>query len=57
MYAALDDGLSPGDAIVLWAKPGQGTGWQLQTEVFTVGKSLGETPFQVPADAILSTTH
>lgn len=45
---ALKDGVSPGDAIVLWAHPGQGVTWKLQTREFSVGKALDSRAFEIP---------
>lgn len=45
---ALKDGVSPGDAVVLWAHPGQGAAWLLDTHVFTVGGALNSIAFKVP---------
>lgn len=49
---ALKDGMSPGDAIVLWAHPGRYASWQLETREFSVGKALDRRAFAVPASAI-----
>jgi hypothetical protein len=48
---ALKDGVSHGDAIALWAHPGQGVGWRLETKEFSVGKPLDSRAFTVPANA------
>jgi hypothetical protein len=45
---ALKDGVSPGDAIVLWAHPGQGPDWKLDTREFSVGKTLDGRAFAIP---------
>ena len=45
---ALYNGVSPGDAIVLWAHPGQGTSWKLDTREFSVGKALDRRAFAIP---------
>jgi len=47
---ALKDGLSRGDSIVLWAHPGRGPGWKLETQQFSVGAALDERAFAVPAN-------
>jgi hypothetical protein len=53
---ALKDGVSPGDAIVLWAHPGQGATWKLDTREFSVGKALDSRAFAIPENATRSTS-
>jgi hypothetical protein len=48
---ALKDGMSPGDAIVLWAHPGKDASWKLETREFSVGKALDRRAFVVPGSA------
>ncbi len=43
-----------GGAIVLWAKPARGTGWQVDTEQMSVGQPMDEQPFKVPANVSVS---
>ena len=45
---ALKDGVSPGDAIVLWAHPGRGSSWKLETQEFSVGKAIDRRAFAIP---------
>jgi hypothetical protein len=44
----LHNGVSPGDAIVLWAHPGKGSSWKLETREFSVGKALDRRAFAIP---------
>jgi hypothetical protein len=46
---AVHDGKSDGSTIILWAKPGQGASWKIDTHVFSVGEPLPQQPFEVPA--------
>lgn len=48
-FGALKDGQSEG-AIVLWARPGKGPAWKLDTSTFTVGTPLDDAVFNVPGD-------
>lgn len=48
---ALKDGMSRGDAIVLWARPGQGATWKLETKAFSVGTPLDKRAFDIPGNA------
>lgn len=48
-YGALKDGQSQG-AIVLWAHPGKGPAWKLDTATFTVGKPIDDAVFKIPGD-------
>jgi len=38
------------DVVVLWTKPAKGTGWQLKTDEMSVGASVGDAAFKVPAN-------
>jgi hypothetical protein len=53
---ALKDGMSPGDAIVLWAHPGRGATWKLETKEFSVGKALDRRAFAIPVNATPGTS-
>jgi hypothetical protein len=48
---ALKDGMSRGDAIVLWAHPGQGATWKLDTKGFSVGTPIDRRAFEIPDNA------
>ena len=48
---SLKDGLSRSDSVVLWAHPGRGPGWKLETREFTVGAALDPRAFALPANA------
>lgn len=52
---ALKDGKSDGQSIVLWAHPGKGAAWQLETRTFSVGQPLDSNAFAIPAN--LATSH
>jgi hypothetical protein len=47
---ALKDGVSRGDSIVLWTRPGQGAAWKLETKEFSVGQALDSRAFALPAN-------
>jgi hypothetical protein len=47
---ALKDGMSDGQSIVLWAHPGKGAAWQLETRTFSVGQPLDSNAFAIPAN-------
>lgn len=48
---ALKEGVSRGDSIVLWAHPGQGPSWKMETRTFSVGKALDQHAFAIPESA------
>jgi hypothetical protein len=53
---ALRDGVSVGptpggNAIALWARPGKGASWKMETREFSVGKPLDPRAFVPPANA------
>ncbi len=53
---ALHDGLSSGDAIVLWTHPAStGASWKLETREFSVGKALDRRAFALPENSTRST--
>lgn len=52
---ALKDGLSDGQSIVLWAHPGKGAAWSLETRTFSVGEALDRNAFAIPAG--VTTSH
>jgi len=54
---ALKDGVSPGDAIVLWTHPGRGATWKLDTREFSVGKALDSRAFAIPDNATRGASH
>lgn len=45
---AVHDGKSDGSTIILWAKPGKGSSWKIDTHAFNVGEPLPDQPFQIP---------
>jgi hypothetical protein len=53
---ALKDGMSRGDGIVLWAHPGRGASWKLETREFSVGKALDRHAFAIPENATHGTS-
>jgi hypothetical protein len=53
---ALHDGLSGGDAIVLWTHPASvGASWKLETKEFSVGKALDRRAFAIPENSTRGT--
>jgi len=47
--SALDsNGQSSGSVIALWARPGKGSSWRLDTHSFDLGRPLPDAPFQIP---------
>jgi hypothetical protein len=53
--SALHDGVSvgasiAGSSIILWAHPGKGPSWRLETQEFSVGKPLDPRAFELPAN-------
>lgn len=49
---ALKGGMSDGESIVLWAHPGKGAAWQLETRTFSVGQALDSNAFVIPANLV-----
>jgi hypothetical protein len=54
--SALRDGVSvgasiAGSSIMLWAHPGKGPSWRMETQAFSVGQPLDPRAFVVPANA------
>jgi hypothetical protein len=49
----LSNGVSvgAGNSIMLWAHPGKGPSWRLETQAFSVGQPLDPRAFVVPANA------
>lgn len=53
----LKDGVSPGNAIALWAHPGRYVSWKLETSEFSVGKALDAQAFAIPGGSTRTTLH
>lgn len=51
---ALKDGMSQGQSIVLWAHPGKGSAWQLETAQFSVGTAPPGDAFAIPGNVTTS---